>query len=238
MSCLASAAASCAAVRPRNPRCGWNALHSSTRAAGQLAIVSLPIEHRQGGWGLAADAGVSRDAMPGWWGGQGERARGVLRVVLPLNVAVLGAARLRPTHAGEAAMCVRRLRTTLWGTPGLHPLGHLHLALCILRLSSSGPAPVSVAGDSTTAFLVTEPRRGVWPLAGIVRGEVESELGDTWYSQQAVYRVSLGNFVRPPRLPHRLSYCASLTVSPAVSPTLLKGRTRCGGVRRSCSSQG
>lgn len=32
-------------------------------------------------------------------------------------------------------------------------------------------------------------------LPWIVRGEVESELGDTWYSQQAVYRVSLGNFL-------------------------------------------
>jgi hypothetical protein len=38
-------------------------------------------------------------------------------------------------------------------------------------------------------------------LSGIIRGKVESELSDVWYSQQAVYRVSLGNFVRP--LPSR-----------------------------------
>jgi len=32
-------------------------------------------------------------------------------------------------------------------------------------------------------------------LPWIIRGEVESELSDVWYSQQAVYRVSLGNFL-------------------------------------------
>lgn len=54
--------------------------------------------------------------------------------------------------------------------------------------------------SAPTELKATGGARGT-PLAGIIRGEVESELSDVWYSQQAVYRVSLGNFVRP--LPSR-----------------------------------